>query len=85
MAMGKAVIATRIRGQVDVLHDGVEGLYVPPGDPVALREAIDHLLRHPDEAARMGAAGRAAVLERHRLDDIARALAAISLGQPAHH
>jgi glycosyltransferase involved in cell wall biosynthesis len=80
MAMGKAVIATRIRGQVDVLHDGVEGLYVPAGDPGALREAIDHLLRHPDEAARMGAAGRAAVLERHRLDDFARAIAEISLG-----
>jgi glycosyltransferase involved in cell wall biosynthesis len=79
MAMGKAVITTRIRGQVDVLHDGVEGLYVPPGDPAALREAIDHLLRHPDEAARMGAAGRAAVIERHRLDDFARAVAEISL------
>ncbi len=83
MAMGKAVIATRIRGQVDVLHDGVEGLYVPPGDPAALREAIDHLLRHPDEAARMGAAGRAAVLERHRLGAFARAIAEISLRQPA--
>ena len=83
MAMGKAVIATRIRGQVDVLHDGVEGLYVPPGDPAALREAIDHLLRNPDEAARMGAAGRTAVLERHRLEDFARAIAEISLGQPA--
>jgi glycosyltransferase involved in cell wall biosynthesis len=80
MSMGKAVITTRIRGQVDVLHEGVEGLYVPPGDPAALREAIDHLLRHPDEAARMGAAGRAAVLERHRLDDFARAIAEISLG-----
>jgi glycosyltransferase involved in cell wall biosynthesis len=83
MAMGKAVIATRIRGQVDVLHDGVEGLYVPAGDPAALRKAIDHLQRHPDEAARMGAAGRAAVIERHRLDDFARAIAEISLGQPA--
>jgi glycosyltransferase involved in cell wall biosynthesis len=83
MAMGKAVITTRIRGQVDVLHDGVEGLYVPPGDPAALRRAIDHLLRHPDEAARMGAAGRAAVLERHRLDDFARAIAEIAIGHPA--
>jgi len=82
MAMGKAVIATRIRGQVDVLHDGVEGLYVPAGDASALREAIDHLQRHPNEAARMGAAGRAAVLARHRLDDFARAIAEISLGQP---
>jgi glycosyltransferase involved in cell wall biosynthesis len=35
------------------------GLYVMPGDPAALRAAIEHLLAHPDEARRMGAAGRA--------------------------
>lgn len=34
------------------------GLYVPPGDVDALRAAITYLLDHPDEAARMGAAGR---------------------------
>jgi glycosyltransferase involved in cell wall biosynthesis len=79
MAMGKAVIATRARGQVDVLHDGIEGLYVPPGDPAALRTAIVHLLEHPEEAERMGAAGRAAVLERHRLDDYARRIAELVL------
>ena len=45
MAMGKAVIVTRTKGQVDVIHDGVEGLYVPPADPAALREAIVHLLK----------------------------------------
>jgi glycosyltransferase involved in cell wall biosynthesis len=68
MAMGKAVIVTRNRGQVDVIRDGVDGIYVPAYDPGALREAITHLLDHPDEAARLGAAGRAAVLERHTLD-----------------
>jgi glycosyltransferase involved in cell wall biosynthesis len=68
MAMGKAVIVTRNRGQVDVIRDGVEGIYVPPRDPRALREAIQHLLDSPEEAARMGAAGRDAVLQRHTLD-----------------
>jgi glycosyltransferase involved in cell wall biosynthesis len=33
------------------------GLYVPPGDPLALRRAIQYLLDHPEEATRMGAAG----------------------------
>lgn len=79
MAMGKAVISSRVRGQVDVLHDGVEGIYVPPNDPVALRDAIEHLLAHPEEAERMGAAGRSAVVERHRLDDFAARVAAIAL------
>jgi len=77
MAMGKAVVVTRTKGQVDVIHDGVEGIYVPPRDPRALREAISHLLENPAEAERMGAAGRAAVLERHTLDDYVARLARI--------
>lgn len=82
MAMGKAVITTRNPGQVDVLHDGVEGLYVPPHDPGALRDAITRLLDDPAEAARMGAAGRATVLERHRLDDYVRQVAGLVLDSP---
>ena len=75
MAMGKAVIVTRARGQVDVVRDGVDGIYVPAKDPRALREAVTHLLDNPAEAARLGAAGRAAVLERHTLDDYCRRVA----------
>ena len=77
MAMGKAVIVSRSRGQVDVIRDGVEGLYVAPGDADALRQAIERLLSNPDQAERMGAAGRAAILQRHRLDDYVRRVAAI--------
>ena len=68
MAMGKAVIVTRTRGQVDLVRHGVEGLYVPPGDARAMRAAMAHLLARPDEAERMGRAGRARVEERHTLD-----------------
>jgi glycosyltransferase involved in cell wall biosynthesis len=68
LAMGKAVIATRSRGQVDVIRHGEHGLYVPPGDPRALRQAIEHLLENPDEAARMGHAGRELVARDHALD-----------------
>jgi glycosyltransferase involved in cell wall biosynthesis len=34
------------------------GLYVPPGDAIALRRAIVYLLDHPEERARLGMAGR---------------------------
>jgi glycosyltransferase involved in cell wall biosynthesis len=77
MAMGKAVIVTRARGQIDVIHDGVEGLYVPPYDAGALRAAIKRLLDDPAEAQRMGDAGRAAVLERHTLDEYTARVAQI--------
>jgi glycosyltransferase involved in cell wall biosynthesis len=58
MAMGKAIICSRIYGQIDFLEDGINGIFVPPGDPRALREAIQYLYEHPDVAARMGAEGR---------------------------
>jgi glycosyltransferase involved in cell wall biosynthesis len=54
------------------------GLYVPPGDPAALRAAIRHLLDHPEEAARMGAAGRRVVERWMSLDHfVARVVAAV--------
>lgn len=61
MAMGKAVIATRTGAPSDLIEDGVSGLYVPPGDVAALREAIARLLADPASAQRMGAAARARV------------------------
>ena len=56
--MGKAVICTRNPGQIDVLQDGVTGIYVPQGDPAALREAILHLWNNPAIAEEMGRQGR---------------------------
>ena len=58
MAMGKCVIASRTRGQTDTIVDGVNGVYVPPGDPGALRSTIERLLGAPEEAARIGAEAR---------------------------
>lgn len=68
MAMEKAVICSRTPGQTDVVVQGETGLYVPPGDPIALREAIQRLLDHPEEAARMGQNGRRRILEEMSLD-----------------
>jgi glycosyltransferase involved in cell wall biosynthesis len=58
LAMGKAVICSRVPGQTDVVIEGDNGRYVPPGDPVILRTEIDRLLSQPEEAARLGANGR---------------------------
>jgi glycosyltransferase involved in cell wall biosynthesis len=68
MAMGKAVICSRTRGQVDVLEDGVTGLYVPVGDPAALRAAMLSLWNDPARARAMGARGRAHVERHHTLE-----------------
>jgi glycosyltransferase involved in cell wall biosynthesis len=68
MAMGKAVICSRVRGQRDVVQEGITGLFVPPGDIRALREAITSLWANPERAAEMGRNGRAHIEKYHALD-----------------
>lgn len=68
MAMERAVICSRTPGQTDVVVEGETGVYVPPGDAGALRAAIERLLAAPEEAARMGKAGRARVEREMNLD-----------------
>jgi glycosyltransferase involved in cell wall biosynthesis len=69
MAMGKAVICSRTRGQVDVIEEGKTGLFVEQGNPRALREAIEYLWNNPDVAERMGRSGRAYIEQHHSLDN----------------
>jgi glycosyltransferase involved in cell wall biosynthesis len=47
---------------------GQTGIYVPPGDAAALREAIAYLASHSSEAATMGANGRRLVERLFTLD-----------------
>ncbi len=47
MAMGKAVICSRTEGQIGVIQEGKTGLFVPQGDPRALRAAIEYLWNNP--------------------------------------
>jgi glycosyltransferase involved in cell wall biosynthesis len=68
MSMGKCVIATKTRGQTDTIVDGETGIYVPPSDPIALRNAIERMLAAPDEAARIGANARRFIEEQASLD-----------------
>jgi rhamnosyl/mannosyltransferase len=57
MACGKPVVATRLdTGASLVQEDGVTGLYVRPGDPEALADAISGLLTDDLRRARMGQA-----------------------------
>jgi len=68
MAMGKCVVATRTFGQTDTIVDGETGVYVPPGDVAAMRQAIERLLAHPEDAARMGQAARRFIEQNAGLD-----------------
>jgi glycosyltransferase involved in cell wall biosynthesis len=58
MACSLPVIATNIGGIPELVSDGVNGLLVPPGDPVSLAGAIQQLIDDPEGAFRMGLQGR---------------------------
>lgn len=57
-AMGKPVICSRTLGQVDVIEEGVTGIFVPVGDAESMRNAIESLWNNPQRAAEMGRAAR---------------------------
>jgi glycosyltransferase involved in cell wall biosynthesis len=56
MSLGLPVIATNLGGSLDQVLEGVTGLLVPPGDPAALADAIEKLMRDPGLRERMGVA-----------------------------
>lgn len=66
MAAGRAVIATRVGGNAEVVEHGVSGLLVPSDDAPALAAAIIALLGDPARARTLGVAARARVWQRFR-------------------
>jgi glycosyltransferase involved in cell wall biosynthesis len=68
MATSLPVVATDVGGNPELVQNGRTGLLVPRGDTAATASALLWLLDHPAEAAAMGAAGRARVEEKYRLD-----------------
>jgi glycosyltransferase involved in cell wall biosynthesis len=69
MAMELPVVSTRIMGIPELVEHGVHGLLVPPGRLDALIDAIERLVRAPDERRSMGQAGREKVCDDY---DVAR-------------
>jgi glycosyltransferase involved in cell wall biosynthesis len=68
LAASKPVVASRIEGVTELIRDGQTGSLVPPRDPAALAEAARALLRNPDRARALAAAGERLVRERFTAD-----------------
>ncbi|MGW5381469.1 glycosyltransferase family 4 protein [Nocardia sp. NPDC003963] len=58
MAAGCAVVAADAGGPTEIVRPEVDGLLIPPGDPVALAAALDRLVTDPALRTRLGAAAR---------------------------
>jgi glycosyltransferase involved in cell wall biosynthesis len=75
MTLQRPVISTYVGGIPELVRPGREGWLVQAGCPHAVADAMQACLQTPvDELAPMGAAGRARVIERHRIGDAAEQL-----------
>ena len=63
LSLGVPVIASTARGNAELVGPD-RGILVPVGDPRALATAMDRLIADHSEARRMGARGRAEMVER---------------------
>jgi len=62
------VIATNIDAVPEIIEDGVNGLLVPPKDPVALGNAINRLLENRTLSKNLGRAGNEIVRKKYNSD-----------------
>jgi glycosyltransferase involved in cell wall biosynthesis len=72
MAAGRAIVATRVGANDQLIRDGIEGILIPPDDVDALVAALRRLLTDPPLAARLGGAARARASESFSRDAMRR-------------
>jgi glycosyltransferase involved in cell wall biosynthesis len=68
MAAARPVVSTRLAGIPESIVHGETGLLVPPGDTIALAQALQRLIENPELQARYGRAGRARVEQHFRIE-----------------
>jgi len=64
MAAGAPMVATRVGGSEEAMHDGENGLLIEPSHPQALAAAITTLLQDRAFASRLGSAARQTIVDR---------------------
>lgn len=77
MGVGVPAVASDVGGVPELLDGGRIGRLVPPGDPVAIADAVCEMLTDPERAAEMGRAAREAVLSRFSVRSKAEATLAV--------
>ncbi len=72
MAAGLPVVVSGVGQLVDLIDPGVNGILCPPGDAIALTNALETLWRSPTLRYSLGQAARNTVIAHHTWDAIAQ-------------
>jgi glycosyltransferase involved in cell wall biosynthesis len=72
MAAGLPVVVSGIGQLLELIDTGVNGILCPPGDAIALAEALKKLWRSPTLRHSLGQAARKTVIEHHTWEAIAQ-------------
>jgi glycosyltransferase involved in cell wall biosynthesis len=67
LAAGKPVVATRVGGVADVVHEGEDGFLVGFGDTCAAADALQRLAADAPLRRQLGESGRTRILQRYRV------------------
>lgn len=70
LSLERAIVATNVGGNSEIIENGLNGYLVPPADPDSIAKAILRLLGDPALATRLGRAGRNRVEEAFSLENM---------------
>lgn len=70
MLHGCCVVASNVGGIPDIVEDGVDGLLVAPKDVVALKNAIERVMKDRDLADKLSGNGKKKALEKYSIEKI---------------
>ena len=76
-ACGRPIVTTDTPGCREVVHDGDNGLLVPPRAPAALVEALRSLAGNPSRRVEMGCRGRTRAMAEFSLEHVVEATLAV--------
>ncbi|MCX8062877.1 MAG: glycosyltransferase family 4 protein [Anaerolineales bacterium] len=71
MAFGLPVIATATGGTPELITHLETGYLIPPNSPMALADAIEYLINHPEVARQMGEKAQKHILDNYTIPKIA--------------
>ena len=81
MGMGMAIVASNVGGVGELVKDGIDGLLVPPEDPVELAKALNRFVKDRNARRRMALAGQQKIKREYTSERMCDRYAVLYTGQ----